>query len=75
MGKQPGVTGVQQKAKMVNVPSLQTAWSPTVQEAHMGEAPKGGGDSLPFTSALQEGAAGAVYLVIPVSDAPEQKAL
>lgn len=41
----------------------------------MGEAPRGGGHYLPHTSALQEGAAGAKYLVIPVSDAPEQKAL
>lgn len=39
------------------------------------EAPHGGGDYLPCTSALQEGVAGAVYLVIPVSDVPEQKAL
>lgn len=60
VGEQPGVTGVQQEAKMVNVPSkmvnvpsLQTGWSPTVQEAHRGEAPQGGGDYLPCTSALQ----------------------
>lgn len=75
MGKQPGVTGMQQEAKMANVPSLQTAWSPAEQEEHGGEAPKGGGDYLPCTSALQEGVAGAMYLVIPVSDAPEHKAL